>query len=292
MTRLMGFQDNFKLVDLIGLNYEKSLSIDMDSALSQRWDDTFRAIMPRTRKYKYKSIHINHQRRNIQYKNILVWYLIDFSRFSKIINRDFPKGNQNAFFKIVELLYGNRYKCWAFPLGHGSNKNIIATNSLMSQVLFSIIMASWKYCCIVKSEENSQKSNELENDIKNITNASNIILATLNKFNDDLFEQAYHRANFGDDINCDNSNSKPEGKLETLDKINNFKNYYSKYNYIEKISLLPKIMHEIELDLKALNKNTTGTILDRLFGGPNLLLFSKANLLVDCYATSCVHLFL
>lgn len=284
MARLIGFQDKFQLVDLIGLNFEKTLNIDMDYALSQRWDDTFRAIRPGLGKYKYKSVRINHQRCKVPCKNILVWYLIDFSNFAQIKNHFFPKGNQNAFFKIAEFLYGSKYRCWSAPLGHGVNNNIVATNSLMSQVLFSVIRAAWEYNCISSSEKKAPKSIKLKNDLNDITNAANLIVSNLNTFNEDLFEQAYQRVVSG---KTNGASLRPESKEERIDKINNFKKYHSKYAYIENISILPKIMHEIEADLNALNSttNTTGTILERSFGGPDLLLYSKASLLVDCYAT-------
>lgn len=274
----------FPLVDYVGLDFCENYDTNNDRLLTERWMDIYRALRPKPNiKVKYKRVSITKKiNQNIALSSS--GNIVDFSRFSSIINEDFPAGNRNEFFKISTMIFGASFSDGVSFVGR-ENSNLILLNNLMSHFLFSVTLSAWEYRRAIKNETRAPKAAHLKSDMDDLYSSSNLIMSILNRLDDNLLDRAIQNRVPLKDKRRSLTIYSEHNKDGIEKQIAKFRENNFKPQFITLLSLLRDISIDIEKELDHVKGGAHGNVLDRLVGGAELVLLAKASLLVSCYST-------
>lgn len=281
MSKLLRWSETFPLVDLIDWDFSYQEDNSGFPFLKKQWRDIYKHLTPnlkRTTKIKYSRKYF--KKDSIKSKE--TYYLVDFSKFKCHNKQNFPVGSFDIFLAICTYLTGARCAGWMLILKNTSRGKIIAIDSNLAKLFFSIVMASWKFCIAREKEENAPEMKAMKKDINLIANNANEIISILKGMDKHLFDRALSRVVPIKDSRRDIYIESESDEEQIGKRIDYFRSIDYKSSFLISLSILVKMMNEIESDLKPL-EGRRGNVLDRFVGGANLVLHSKAALLIDQY---------
>lgn len=278
MLKQFQWEDGNPLVDIIDWDFNYFEDHSGFQKLQELWNNTFKTLKTKINiranysHQKIKSIHISN-----------CYYIIDFKRFKYAKIEHFPNGNFDAFLSMACFLAGARIAEWMKVLKNDRDECIVGIDRNMAKLLFSVIVSSWKYRIAYELEKKSQTVEQLVNYLKSVKRKSVSLIEALENFNDLMFDRALGKVVPIKDTRREIAIYSENHAEQLTAMLDNFRNTNQKRTYITTLSLIPKMIDEIEKDISIIKDGRRGSVVDRIVGNAEMVLYSKGLLLIEQY---------